>query len=135
MQSIPLTVMASLWTLQIQVSILVFVYCAEKSPVANRRYGVSLRTTSYNELLQEKAIKQEFMRKILAKLGMAKRPPLIPYDQRKPNIPRPVIDGGISTAAKEDIENKIQIVITSEEGEWNREGKEAFRNYFIANGR
>ena len=132
-QSIPL-VMANLWTFQIQISILVFVYCAEKSPVANRRYGVSLRTTPYNELLHEKAIKQEFMRKILAKLGMAKRPPLIPYDQRKPNIPRPVIDGGISTATKEDIENKIQIMIASEEGEWNGEHSGGISQLLIANG-
>ena len=71
----------------------------------------------YNELMEEKAVQQELMRRILAKLGMTKRPPFIPYDQRKQNIPQPIIDGGITIEKKEDIEKRTQIVIAAEEGE------------------
>ena len=57
------------------------------------------------------------MRRILAKLGMTKRPPFIPYDQRKQNIPQPIIDGGIAMDKKEDLEKRTQIVIAAEYGE------------------
>ena len=109
--------MAYLWKSHIQFVVIFFVLFAQLSSVATRRYGFSIRTNPYNELLQEKVIKQAFMKKLLDKLGMAKRPPPIPYDKRKPNIPRPVIDGGISAASEEeDAEKKVQIVIASEEG-------------------
>ena len=57
------------------------------------------------------------MRRILAKLGMTKRPPFIPYDQRKQNIPQPIIDGVIAMDKKEDLEKRTQIVIAAEYGE------------------
>jgi len=106
--------MANLWIFLSQISIVVFVHCAEKNPASDRRYGVSLRTNPYNELLEEKAVQQELMRRILAKLGMTKRPPFIPYDQRKQNIPQPIIDGGIAMDEKEDLEKRTQIVIAAE---------------------
>lgn len=62
-------------------------------------------------------IKQAFMEKILGKLGMKQRPPPIPFDKRKPNIPRPVIDGGITPATNdENPEKKVKVVVSCEEG-------------------
>ena len=123
--------MAGVWRLQILIGALFFVYFGEKSSLANRHYGVSMRTNPYSELLQEKVVKQEFMRKVLAKLGMAKRPPLIPFDQRKPNIPGPVIDGGISTETSEDVEKRTQLVVASEEGEWRSDSTISKIHYIV----
>eukprot|EP00795_Rhopilema_esculentum_P004633 gene4633-20908_t len=48
---------------------------------------------------------------------MKARPPPIPLDKRKPNLPRPLIDGGLTTSVEEDPEKKVDIVVSSEEGD------------------
>ena len=74
----------------------------------------------YDEYLHQQAIKQEFMKKILDGLGMKERPPRIPLENRKVNIPRPVIDGGIDASSSkmpDEEMKKTEMVIASEEGE------------------
>lgn len=109
--------MVKLGSFLVQIFIWVLLFATRSRVNATRNYGSSVRRNAYNEILQEKIIRQSFMQKILAKLGMTKRPPPVPYDKRKPNIPRPVLDGGIASSLKEeDAEKKVQIVISSEEG-------------------
>ena len=109
--------MANSWTL---LGCLLLANCLLCSAFPNQEPGISKdyssRVFRYEEFLHQKAIKQAFMKKILEKLGMKARPPPIPLDKRKPNLPRPLIDGGLTTSVEEDPEKKVDIVVSSEEG-------------------
>lgn len=87
---------------------------------ASTRGEFTTHKTRYDDYLHQQAIKQEFMKKILDGLGMKERPPRIPPENRKINIPRPVIDGGIDASSSkmpDEEAKRTEMVIASEEGE------------------
>ena len=87
----------------------------EKAPKTDGLYSQS----ETSKRIHDRDIKLAYMKEILNKLGMKDRPPPIPLDKRKQNIPRPVYDGGINIASQ-DLEQakETQIVIAAEEGEF-----------------
>eukprot|EP00794_Sanderia_malayensis_P007724 gene7724-8563_t len=90
-----------------------------------------------NEHEKDATIKKAVMKEILKLLGMKHRPPPIPLAKRKPNIPRPVYDGGIGgMSPDEDVKlQETQVVIAAEvdEDEGTNDNEEVPRFKFKLN--